>query len=75
MCRLCVQGKLQEENNMLHKPSIKRGETDMMIRVPALALSMAMQRMVECERQQAQAKIDALSAELEELRAEVQAAE
>ncbi|KAL3145829.1 hypothetical protein ABBQ38_015202 [Trebouxia sp. C0009 RCD-2024] len=43
-------GKLQEENYLLSKPPKRKGEVDVMIKVPMLGVSMVVQRLVNAER-------------------------
>ncbi|GIL94189.1 hypothetical protein Vretimale_463, partial [Volvox reticuliferus] len=60
-------GKLREDRMALHPASIARRDKDTMIRVPALRLSMAVQRVLMLERQ----RVDDLAARLSEAEAKL----
>ncbi|GIL45518.1 hypothetical protein Vafri_2736 [Volvox africanus] len=60
-------GKLREDRMALHSASIARRDKDTMIRVPALRLSMAVQRVLMLERQ----RVDELAARLSEAEAKL----
>jgi hypothetical protein len=67
-------GKLREPNHFLNEKRANKGgknQKDIMMKVPMLATSMMVQRMINCERlqrQQAEDELTALKAELQELK-------
>lgn len=64
-------GKLQEEHHLLSKRSIagnKRTHPDIVIRVPALALSLTVQRLLDLERRRAEEALKKVQALEEQLR-------